>query len=67
LPAVLCLRENIFEERIEVGHADIAGLTGDTLNRWAHECRNLYKRDLNVLIKYRNLVARAHGIYHEEE
>lgn len=39
----------------------------DQLGRWAHEGRNLFKRDCNVLIKFRNYIARANGIHYEEE
>ena len=66
LPLAICLSENIYEELVEVGREFLPNVGYEVLNRWAHESRNLYRRDNNILVKYRNLVARAHGIYLEE-
>lgn len=67
-PQVVALRWNIFEEVVEVGREkNLKGVTGELLGRWAHEGRNLFKRDGNVLVKCRNYMARANGIYYEEE
>lgn len=37
------------------------------LDRWANDGRNQFRRDGNVLIKYRNYVARYYGQHYEEE
>ena len=59
----MALRWNIFEEVVMIGsEKDPKKVTVDLLNRWAHESRNLFKRDGNVLVKYRNYIARFHGI-----
>lgn len=61
----MVLRWNIFEELVEVGREkQLKRVTGELLGRWAHEGRNLFKRDGNVLVKYRNFLARAHGIHY---
>lgn len=39
----------------------------ELLDRWSHEGRNQFKRDGNVLVKYRNYVARFHGLHYEED
>lgn len=44
---------------MEVGRSrELLKVDGELLNRWAHDGRNLYKRDCNVLIKYRNFISR---------
>ena len=61
-PELVVLRENLFDEVVEVGRTrDIPSLTVEQLNRWAHEGRNLFKRDGNILVKYRNYLARFYG------
>lgn len=37
------------------------------LERWSQEGRNCFKRDGNVLVKYRNYLGRLQGYYYEEE
>lgn len=65
---MVALRWNIFEELVEVGREkSIKRLTAEVLGRWANEGRNRFKRDGNVLVKYRNYIARFHGIHYEEE
>jgi hypothetical protein len=67
-PQVIALRWNIFEEVTIIGRSyDPKNITAQLLEQWAHEGRNLFKRDGNVLVKYRNYIARFHGIYYEEE
>ena len=64
-PELMVLRMNMFDEVVEVGRArDLRGLNAEQLRRWSHEGRNLYKRDCNVLVKYRNYLARFYGYHH---
>jgi hypothetical protein len=57
----------MFEEIVEVGRtSELDKVDSALLSRWATEGRNLYKRDCNVLIKYRNFINRAFGYYYEE-
>jgi len=37
------------------------------LKTWTNESRNLYKRDRNVMIKYRNFLNKIYGNLYEEE
>ena len=46
---------------------DLQNISIQMLDRWAHDGRNLFRRDGNVLIKYRNYVARFYGQYYELE
>lgn len=63
---MIAVRWNIFEEVVEVGRErNLKGVTEELLGRWAHEGRNLFKRDGNVLVKFRNYMARANGIFYE--
>jgi hypothetical protein len=41
---------------------DIKNVNVDLLGRWTQTARNLFKRDNNVLVKYRNLLAKYHGL-----
>lgn len=67
-PQIIALRWNIFEEIVEVGRErDIKNVNVDLLGRWTLTSRNLFKRDNNVLVKYRNLLAKYHGLQYEEE
>lgn len=53
---------------MEVGRTkELGAVDSALLDRWTHEGRNLFKRDCNVLIKYRNFVSRAFGHFYEEE
>ena len=57
----------MFSELIEIGRTkELSKFNATQLDRWSHEGRNLYKRDSNVIIKYRNLVNRAFGAHYEE-
>ena len=65
---LVALRWNMFEELKEVGRMrELGRVDANLLNRWAHEGRNLFKRDCNVLIKYRNYFARLTGNFYEED
>lgn len=67
-PLVIALRWNIFEELVELGRErNLKRISLDVLGRWAHEGRNRFKRDGNVLVKYRNYIARFHGLHYEED
>lgn len=66
-PLVIALRYNIFEELVEIGRSTaLQTLDAKLLERWAHDSRNMFKRDCNVLIKYRNFISRAYGLHYEE-
>ncbi len=65
-PQVIVLRWDIFEEMVEVGRErEVKRVSGEVLDRWSHEGRNQFKRDGNVLVKYRNYIARLQGYYYE--
>lgn len=65
---LVVLRRNLFDELVEVARTkELASIDQTLLNRWTHSTTNLYKRDCNVLVKYRNFVNRAFGYYYEEE
>lgn len=59
---------NIFEEVVVIGRTeDPKSVNEEQLVKWAHDGRNLFRRDGNVLVKYRNFVARFYGHNYEEE
>jgi len=72
IPQIIVCRMNIFDEVVVVDRfvgEEIVGLTGQKLNKCYLKGKNLMKRDINVLIKYRNYVNRLYGyvLIEEEE
>ena len=62
----MVLRQNLFDETIQLARIrEIGSVDIPTINRWIHDTRNLFRRDGNVIVKYRNFVSRAHGYYYE--